>query len=176
MIALDVDSSVSQEECSHLALLAKGKTVLEVGSWLGRSTIAMASEAVRVHSVDWHKGDPHSGGQDTLVPFIRNLERHGVRDKVVIHAAKLEDVAPVFRAAAFDLVFLDAFHSRKAVEDDIAMIMPMLAPSGRLAFHDYGRAMAIGGIPFGVTEAVDAFVKREGAAIAVIQSLAVVEF
>jgi len=43
LFAADVGSAVTKGQCRRLAALARGKTVLKLGSWLGRSTIALAS-------------------------------------------------------------------------------------------------------------------------------------
>lgn len=153
--AEDIPSALTREECSALATACAGKVVLEIGSQFGRSTIALASAASRVHAVDWHKGDAHAGHSDTFKPFLENLERHGVRNKVVVHLGTSEQIAPILKPASFDLVFIDAFHERSAVEKDAALCLPLVRPGGIIAFHDYGVTMSSNGIAFGVTEAVD---------------------
>lgn len=156
IFADEIPSAVSPDECSKLAELAHNRTVLEVGSWLGRSTVALASVAKAVHAVDWHKGDAHSGeGHDTLAEFTANLVRRGVRDKVVIHVGRNEEILPTLTPGMFDLVFVDSFHTREAVERDISLVRPLVAIGGTIAFHDYG--ISHGDPPFGVTQAVDAF-------------------
>jgi predicted O-methyltransferase YrrM len=174
VFAQDIISAVTLEECQRLTDLARGSVVLEVGSWLGRSTVALASVARSLHAVDWHQGDHHAGFQNTLDAFLGNLTRYKMRDKLVIHLGKIEDVAPILNDGAFDVVFLDAFHSQEAVERDILLLKHKVKSGGALAFHDYGRERCYGGIPFGVTQAVDAFVKRAGLAMEVTGTLAVV--
>ena len=174
IFAEDVESGVSEEECRALAELAAERRVLEVGSWLGRSTIAMASRASIVHAVDWHRGDPHSSYCATLTTFRENLVRYDVLDRVVIHVGLNQDVLPAFAPGLFDLIFLDSFHERSAVERDISLLRPLLRKGGTIAFHDYGRTLSYAGIPFGVTEAVDAFLAKEDLTFRVMESLAIV--
>ena len=142
-----ITSAVTDAEATRLADLARGRTVLEVGSWYGFSTVVMARVARVVHAVDWHRGDEHAGVRETLGAFWANLERYAVRDRVVIHVGLAEVVLPVLRARSFDFAFLDGFHETEAVDRDARLILPLLRPGGMLAFHDYGR--------FGVRPAVD---------------------
>jgi len=119
-----------------------------VGSWYGFSTILMAGVAERVHAVDWHRGDPHAGERETLTAIWSNLAEAGLRDKVVLHVGRTEDVLPVLRPASFTFAFIDGYHTTEAVAHDAQLVLPLLRPGALLAFHDYGR--------FGVTRAVDA--------------------
>jgi hypothetical protein len=82
-------------------------------------------------------------------------------------------VLPFLRPASFGMAFIDSFHSREAVESDISAVVPLLAPGAWLALHDYGQAVVVSGVPFGVTEAVDAFAARMGVRVDVVDHLAV---
>ena len=144
----EILSAVTDAEAAQLTELARGRTVLEVGSWYGLSTVVMARTARMVHAVDWHRGDPHAGKRETLTSFWSNLERYDVRDRVVIHVGRAEVILPMLRPRSFDFAFLDGFHETEAVDRDARLILPLLRPGALLAFHDYGR--------FGVRSAVDA--------------------
>lgn len=171
-----VPSSVSRSECEALCELARGRCVLELGSWYGRSTIALASVARVLHAVDWHHGDPHSGPSDTLGPLVERLRTHELLDSVVLHVGRNEDVLPLLRDGLFGLVFVDSFHARSAVERDIELAYRLLEPGGVIAFHDYGINLVHNGVPFGVSAAVDAFAARSGRKIEVVGSLAILRF
>lgn len=162
IFAADVESEMSYAECERLAMLARGATVLELGAYLGRSTIALASTAAVVHSVDPHKGGP-GHASDSLLRLLANLEVHGVREDVVIHVGLSTEVVPRFRAGSFDVVFIDAMHQRPDVDIDLALAVRCLRPGGWIAFHDYGvKGVEVEGTwhAFGVTEAVDEFTAR----------------
>ncbi|HEY3182509.1 MAG TPA: class I SAM-dependent methyltransferase [Gaiellaceae bacterium] len=146
--APDVASSLTEAEANLLAELARGKVALELGSWFGRSTIALASTAERVHAIDSHGGDSHTGPLSTLSSFLRNLRRYGVRDRVVVHLGDVDEVARVLAPASFDVAFVDGLHTREAVERDAQLLRPLVRDGGVIAFHDYGR--------YDVTEVVDA--------------------
>jgi len=136
VFAAEIISAVSEAECRRLAELATGNRVLEVGSEYGRSTIALASTATIVHAVDWHRGDPQSGFKDSLPAFLANLGAHGVRDRVIVHLGRFEDVAPVLRPQAFDLVFIDGDHSAEAIRRDLGLAIPLLRWRGVAVLHD----------------------------------------
>jgi predicted O-methyltransferase YrrM len=136
IFANEVASAVTENECKALAKAAEGKVVLEVGSHLGRSTIALASTAKIVHAVDWHRGDAHAGFGWTLDKFVANLNMYGVLDKVVIHVGRFEDVY-LAMSRAFSFAFLDSFHDRGTVDMHMRMIDSLLVPRGVIAMHDY---------------------------------------
>jgi predicted O-methyltransferase YrrM len=178
VLAEDIPSSVSIEECRRLAELARGKRVLEVGSYFGRSTVALASTAAIVHTVDVHPADDLGLGLATTAgALIENLDRHNLRHKVVVHVGFSQLILPELPRASFDLIFLDAQHQREPVEEDLAAILPLARANAVLAFHDYGvPGVEHGGRwdPFGVTEAVDSLVARQGLELDVTGTLAVV--
>jgi predicted O-methyltransferase YrrM len=162
----DIFTSVSIEEALELQRLAEDKTVLEIGTWAGYSAIAMAQTARQVHTVDWHLGDAHAGQQETLPELWKNVMRYGLRDKIVIHVGRSEEVLPFLRDFAFDMVFIDGYHRIDEVLADINYALRVVKVGGIWAFHDYGDER------FDVTEAVDAFYPGM---IKVVGTLAVIE-
>lgn len=122
---------LSDAEADCLAGLARDKTVLELGAWLGRSTVVLASTAAHVVSVDWHKGDEDAGFGDTLPGYwdtIRNL------DNVTMVVGRFEFVVPLF-APVFQLAFVDGCHAVDAVERDARLALAVTR--GTVVFHDY---------------------------------------
>src|SRR5437763_12596868 len=104
-IPRNIISAVSDAEAEKLAELAEGKMVLELGSYLGFSTVVLAQRARLVHAVDWHQGDQHIGGQDTAAEFRENLRWNGLQEKVILHVGRFEDVVPAFRDHYFEFCF-----------------------------------------------------------------------
>lgn len=138
----------TERELQELQRLAANKTVLELGSWQGRSTLALAETARIVHAVDWFHGDPHVGQGDSL-PVYLAATRH--LPNVVTHIGRFTEVLPHLALGGFDLVFFDGYHTHHQVADDIRLALPLVAPLGTLAFHDYGVTQG----DFGVTQAVN---------------------
>ena len=161
----DVDGWLRYEEGKALHTLAKGKRVLEVGSYLGLSTICLAQSAESVLSVDPHDGRGTAIRQDTLPGFHKSLERYGVENVESI-VGTAEDVP---EGMAFDLIFIDGDHSYEAVARDIELALPLLAPGGLIAFHDYRSE-----IDPGVSRAVDELIAAGGELLSTHTSLAVV--
>jgi predicted O-methyltransferase YrrM len=137
----DVPGWLTKDEGEALAFLAAGRTVLEVGSYQGRSTICMAQTAMRVVSVDHHEGDADSGKGGTLEKLIANLVRHGVHDKVQVIVKAFADVD---LTPDFDLVFIDAAHDERSVKHDARKALSLAKPGGIIAFHDWA-ALAVKG-------------------------------
>jgi len=145
------DGWVSPQEAGELENLAREGTVLEVGAWLGLSTVTMAHVAKRLVSVDHHRGstEHQSGGAchdatlvnqfgdvDTLPRFRMNLRQNRALDKVIIIVASFEDIAPLLAPESFDLVFIDADHTTDAVLRHAKLAGDLVAIGGALAFHD----------------------------------------
>lgn len=130
---------MARNELERLADLARGKLVLEVGAHLGLSTIALASTAERVFSIDWHRGDQFTRGWGfTAGKYLQNLITHNVLQRVVPIIGSCYDVAEVLADETFDVVFIDADHSYDAVKRNIELYQPKMKPGGVICLHDYG--------------------------------------
>lgn len=158
----DIPTSISVPEALRLVELARDAQVLEVGSWWGFSTVAMAQVAKHVDAVDHHLGDDHAGHDESLQPLVANLERYGVRDRVSVLVGSSSSLLPRLVRGQYDFAFIDAYHTTEAVLEDARLVMPLVRKGGRIAFHDYGR--------FGVSEAVHELFDR----IERVETLAVV--
>lgn len=136
----DVPGWLSDAEGEALRMLAAGARVLEIGSYLGRSTVAMAQVAREVVALDWHRGDEHAGRIDTLPRFWAHLGRAGVRDKVTVLVAPIREAARFVYGCQFDLVFVDAAHDEATTREATELATACLMPGGAIAWHDYDRA------------------------------------
>lgn len=156
----EVRGWLTQTEGECLADLARGKDVLEVGSYCGRSTICMAQVANRIECVDpFDARSVASEPADTLTEFSGNVARYGLREKVKVHCGVFADVSP---AGPFDLVFIDGAHDEASVAHDVKRAMTLLRRGGLLAFHDYRKSPGEndGRWDPGVTAVVDGLVSR----------------
>lgn len=122
-------------------------TVVEIGSWKGRSTIALSLGLVQrgpdsgtVHAIDPHTGSREHreqlGEVDTFAEFERNLERAGVRDRVEPIRALSHEAAGRFAPGSIDVLFVDGSHEYADVKRDIADWMPLLADRASVGFND----------------------------------------
>jgi SAM-dependent methyltransferase len=165
----EVDGWLHPDEGAALTELAKGKTVLEIGSYCGKSTICLAREAKSVVAIDYFDGRATPKPRNTLDEFRANLTRYNIGN-VQIGTPD----SPIY--GQFDLVFIDGDHSREAVERDIEKALGVLRPGGLLAFHDYRKEHGEfdGHFDEGVTNAVNELVASGGEIIARHKTLAVV--
>ena len=157
----DVDGWLLPAEGLALAEAARGKRVLEIGSYCGLSTICMARTAESVVSIDPHDGRCTPRPKDTYQECAENLEKYGVLDKVKMLRA--DSVEALDDGDQFDFIFIDGAHDQNSVTRDIEQALSVLAEDGTLAFHDYADGYT-GFTNPGVTAAVDEFI-RKGAKI-----------
>lgn len=171
----DVDGWLLYEEGKALYELARGKRVLEIGSYCGKSTICLAQTARHVVSVDPHDGRGTPQPKDTFATFRDNLARYGVAEIVDTRRAVASKVG-LEAEPGFDLVFIDGAHDFASVDADIAWSRERLAAGGLLTFHDYRRRPGEhdGGWDPGVTQAVDALLAAGGQLLMTRGTLAVV--
>lgn len=129
------------------------RCAVEIGSWKGRSTIALVTRmrpGVRLYAVDTWAGVPDdpaqhdrlygSGAEAAYAEFKANLRWH-IRRRVVVpmRMTSLSAAAQLARqlgAGSCDFVFIDADHRYEAVRADIAAWRPMVRRGGLLAGHD----------------------------------------
>lgn len=154
--ARDIEGYTKESELELLSGLAaampSGAIVVEVGSFRGRSTVAIAEGLQHVHgarlvAVDTFAGDPGwteiAGVPEARRLFDRNTEGIGFLD--VIQAESVR-AAERIDDGSIDWVFIDALHDYGSVREDIRAWAPKVKPGGLISGHDYGRA--------GVTDAV----------------------
>lgn len=172
----DVPGWLSYEEGRALAKLAAGKRVLEIGSYMGRSTICMAQTARHVVAVDTWDGRGTPAPRETWREFKANLGRYGLGPKVAACPAdwdvsgfvhESDDGARI--SGPFDLAFIDGAHDAASVAADIDRALAALAPDGLLGFHDYGSP-----IDPEVAPEVDKLIARGGELVSLTGTVAVV--
>jgi predicted O-methyltransferase YrrM len=126
-----------------LALPNDGR-VVEIGSYLGRSTVvlghavALAGRAPVV-AVDPHTGDLTTDGnrEDTRDQFLQNIRTAGVDEHVqLIHATSV-DAAEAWTGEPVELLFVDGLHTRDAVVEDVESWSQFLANGACAVFDDY---------------------------------------
>jgi predicted O-methyltransferase YrrM len=126
--------------------------VVEIGSWKGRSTIALATGVAArpaggvVHAVDPHRGGvAHrlTGESDSYEAFLANVDRAGVRDVVDPIRATSAVARRQVADGSVHVLFVDGSHRHDDVLHDVDAWTPALRPCAAVAFHD---AVAYAGV------------------------------
>lgn len=126
-----IDGWLSEAEAETLASLAAGLRVLEIGTWHGRSTVAMAVRAELVVTVDHYQGDSGTGKPPKIAKTLVNLDPW--LDRVIPIVGSWQDVLPLLDLRRFDLAFADADHSYEQTHD----LLSVLKGIPLIAVHDY---------------------------------------
>ncbi|HUS88459.1 MAG TPA: class I SAM-dependent methyltransferase [Desulfosporosinus sp.] len=133
----EINGWFSLEEGKALMSLAKGKDCLEIGSYKGRSTVALASVARSVFAIDTFKASGNGQMQmldfTTIDEFLLNIKGF---NNVEYKVGSSQDVLPSLDKQ-FDLVFIDGMHSYDQVKLDIQLSWGLIKDDGFFAFHDY---------------------------------------
>ena len=141
---------------------------VEVGSWVGKSTVFMASKIrdsgkqISFDCIDnWVGGTSGkanevagvesvaASGRNIYSEFCGNLERCSVGEFVRPIRDDSATAATRYDDGSLDFVFIDADHTYEAVKRDISAWWPKVKSGGVLAGHDYDET--------GVKKAVDEF-------------------
>jgi predicted O-methyltransferase YrrM len=119
--------------------------VVEIGSWMGRSTIAIAMGLkARGHGVV-HAIDPHVGGMehlefgvsvDTFQGFLSNIEKAGVGNYVEPWRARSHDARSRIVDGDVDALFVDGSHLYEDVVRDIRDWTTSLRDGAIIGFND----------------------------------------
>jgi predicted O-methyltransferase YrrM len=126
--------------------MAKGKSVLEIGAFRGRSTVYLGLSASLLLTCD------HFQGQRTLLPGQRVVDMHevqrdwqknvrlfGLSAKVrLLQMDSMECYRHLQRLGcnSFGLVFVDGGHDDESITHDVGFA-ELLTSNGVIAFHDY---------------------------------------
>lgn len=130
-----------------------GGTIVELGSWMGRSTIVLGSASLSgpramVYAVDLFTtsapADSKTYAQfldhdvsDYLSLFQSNIRAAGVEEIVVPVRGLTTTTGREWTGPRIDLLFIDADHSYEGVRNDFLEWVGHCSPGARCAFHDY---------------------------------------
>ncbi len=129
------------------SVLRPPATVVEIGSYRGRSAIVLSSaaaEGVEVVAIDPHGGNDRGPQQIKAVPeegqrdheaFNANLEAAGVADRVR-HVRRPSQEALDAVEGPIDLLYIDGAHRYAPARDDIRRWGDRVADGGTLLIHD----------------------------------------
>ena len=114
----------SNREGLAYALAAEGRTVLEIGSWKGRSTMFAAATAKQIFAVDTWRGDDYAGRGWFFPEFEQNCREEIIAGRIVPVMCdwRGEPLVSEF-LAHHQVVLYDADHAAESVEAFRSMIM-----------------------------------------------------
>ncbi len=148
-----IDGWLTDEEALGLYRLASklppDATVVEIGSWQGKSTFCLASglRSGTVHAIDPFNASggfdvrsekeyiEKKAGHDLLARFRENMTARQVMDKIVVRQGYSAQFAADFNR--IDLLFIDGDHSVPGCIADFEHYAPKVSPGGFIAIHDY---------------------------------------
>ncbi len=129
--------------------LPGGGNYLEVGSWMGLSSILVANGLLaalnlgaRVWCIDTWEGSAEHQNLDVVEngrlfeTFVQNVKSASVEHFIRPVRGRSVDVARSWDGPPFDIVFIDGDHSAEACYEDIRAWAPHLRTGGRLLGHD----------------------------------------
>jgi predicted O-methyltransferase YrrM len=135
------------------ATVPEGGTIVEIGSFRGKSTVALALGAQQSHATVWAIDDhaKHTQGKTEFGPedngaFLQNIVRMQVTDVIRVLNLRSEQVAQIW-TQPIDLLWIDGGHEYDDVKRDFEQWSPLV--QGKIAMHDTG------GLWLGVTRFVN---------------------
>lgn len=153
-----IEGWITQKQARVLARLAAGlapgSTVIEIGAFRGKSTVALtlaADDSVKVITVDPHNGvdrgpnetrPAHELGDEDFRALHANLAQLGLDDRVT-HLRCTSDEAEDRTPAHAELVFVDGSHRMRQASVDVRVWRGRVAPGGHLVVHDAFSSIAV---------------------------------
>ena len=133
------------------------KTMIEIGSFIGESTIIFAQHFKHVIAIDpflpnYDPNDPTSNFnfEDVFEEFQNRIEPK--KEKVTIYKMFSHDAVNLLDKEQYDFIYIDGLHTYDGVKNDIINYLPLVKKGGVIGGHDYGTSHPH---LLGVTEAVN---------------------
>lgn len=128
-----------------------GAVFVEIGNWLGRSTVMMgqlikrSGKNIKLYAIDNGLGCSEAHIQQQIQDaggnisrFLRqNLQQHGVADVVTSIVSDSVRSTRLFKDGEVDFVFIDGDHAFRSVRRDVAAWWPKVKEGGVISGHDY---------------------------------------
>ena len=133
------------------------KTMIEIGSFIGESTIMFARNFKHVIAIDpflpnYDPKDPTSkfNFDDVFEEFQNRIKEK--KEKVTIYRLMSHDAVKELNSKTYDFIYIDGLHTYDGVKNDIINYLPLVKKGGMIGGHDYGTKHPH---LIGVTEAVN---------------------
>ncbi len=146
------DEAIALHEASK-SIVKKNPTIVEIGSWQGKSSIVIASglkkNQGKLYCVDPFNGagdarsavryskDAAALGRSLIEQFQKNISDAGLSDLVEAMPGFSSEVRKKWNETKhIDFIFIDGDHSYEAVKKDFLDWSPIVNVGGYVAFHD----------------------------------------
>jgi predicted O-methyltransferase YrrM len=146
---MEIDGQISSAEARKLIELAQSAPsdtmIVEIGTYRGRSTVALAFGSLLGNHNQVYAVDPHVefqgafGGQfgpDDQAELYRNLVKAGVGHIVAVVGLPSVSAASGWQARNVGILWIDGDHRYEAVKADYEAWRPFVVEDGIIAFHD----------------------------------------
>jgi predicted O-methyltransferase YrrM len=120
----------------------KDKTMIEIGSFIGESTVIFAGHFKHVSAIDPFQSDYDPEDPTSKFNFDEVYEEYKRRiepekEKVTTYKLTSNDALSVLHGQKFDFIYIDGDHTAKGVYTDAHLSWDKLKPYGIMAFDDY---------------------------------------
>lgn len=148
----DINGWMNQEECNLLHQISRALTIgqtssnfVEIGSYEGKSSVSIAyglSPKSKLYSVDPHTGDRsqvEAGLKiNTLQNFESNISASGLSSRIKTVVDYSFNASQDFARSrnSIDFLFIDGWHSREAVVEDIKSWIRFFGENVTILFDD----------------------------------------
>ena len=133
-----IESMICYSDLQFLFLAARDGcgegAIVEIGSYMGASTAALALGSKLLGREKVFSIDPHCWGTEKV--FLENLARVGVTDHVIPLIKSSEEAAETFDSK-IRLLFIDGKHDYESVKKDISLWKDRVIEGGIISMHDY---------------------------------------
>ena len=118
------------------------KTMIEIGSFVGESTVLFAQSFKEVIAIDpfmegYDEQDPTSHSFDFKNVYQTYLDRTGDHQNIKTIVSTSIDALDQLKGLQFDFVYIDGLHTYDGVKTDIINYLPLVKTGGVIGGHDY---------------------------------------
>jgi predicted O-methyltransferase YrrM len=118
------------------------KTMIEIGSFVGESTVLFARSFKKVIAVDpflagYDPADPTSYSFEFKNVYETYLDRTGDHQNIETIVSTSDAAVDFLKGPKYDFIYLDGLHTYDGVKTDIINYLPLVKDGGVIGGHDY---------------------------------------
>jgi predicted O-methyltransferase YrrM len=118
------------------------KTMIEIGSFVGESTVLFAQSFKEVIAIDpfladYDPADPTSYLFEFKNVYQTYLDRTGDHKNIKTIVSTSNDALEQLKGQEFDFIYIDGLHTYDGVKTDIINYLPLVKKGGVIGGHDY---------------------------------------